>query len=159
DVVMGRPAARFYLMAAATIIVTLATLPFLWGRALLMVVLPLGDHLQPAVREIRFAASIPVAIAACMVLSWLMARWSPSKITLAWVCASMVFVWFSALTILIAIVAQGDTPVMAFIPIFTFASLWLLWLSWLPAWPVSWLARAAVLLVLLAGPVAFVALF
>jgi outer membrane protein assembly factor BamB len=160
-VVLVRPSRlAFCIFASATVLFTLAALPFLWGWVLIEVIMPLPDHMMPSLRDWCFAAALVVAVAWCMILSRFTARRSPSRATSAWLCAFVSVVWIGLFITLGLVFLSPRALMRELVSGLVVGSLWLLWLAWLPLWPLRWfVGRLLVLLMLLAMPTLFVLLF
>src|SRR5438105_4159111 len=79
DIRVRRSRAAFFILALVAAALTLGGLTYLWGRVLLMVVMPVADKMPPTVRERMYAGIFVALIGLCISLTWLLARLRPSK--------------------------------------------------------------------------------
>jgi outer membrane protein assembly factor BamB len=114
---------------------------------------------RPIWPEWPYVGFLAGAIAACVALSGLMAWLATSRRALGWLCGCVAVIWLLANGAAIAVAATPTSPKWALAPIFSLGSFSALWLAWLPAWPIRWHFRLAILVPLVAIAAGFPLVF
>jgi outer membrane protein assembly factor BamB len=123
--------------------VTLAVLPYAWGRALVF-------SMMEGRPERWVVALLGVGLLAAVALTTGLAAWRRRFLAVgvlaSWVAVNAVLIWLFSGDLIPRAVVAG---------LFVLSGLWVVWLAWLPYWPLRWPARLAVLGLLVAAAPAF----
>jgi outer membrane protein assembly factor BamB len=127
--------------------VTLAVLPYAWGRVLVM---GLMDGPEPEVIALLGAGLLAVVL---LTIGLGAPRAHPRRRRL--LAAGVLVSWVVLNTVLILLFCGDLIPRVATASLFVLSGLWVVWLAWLLYWPLPWAARLGALVLLAAAAPAF----